>query len=449
MPSFTLFWIATYSLGLLLAFANPIIGAYTYLFEYYLRPSLHWWGRDHLPLLRWNLVVSIVLMLAYFARQSSLRALPPMPRGPVKYLALMLVWMVVLSPFAASPRTWDAVDQFWRMLLFPAMAILTVRTPLAFDGFVAVHMFGAGWWGWEAYQDPKRVAGRLANIGSGDTLGDNFAAIHLLTVVPFIAVYFLVHREKWLRVLSTIVAPFVINAFILCNSRGATVGMLGMLSYATLVSKRGHRVRIMGAAIGMLVAVYVLADPQFIERQQTTSRYEQDGSAQQRLASWSGGARLLAAHPLGAGGNGFEELSPIYIPEVVEANGGEKRAPHNTWLLIACDWGIPGLVLMVAFYVSSLKLTREIRRRAPEGGIWYYRALAIELSLVGIIVAGMFSDRLYAEAPYWMGALAVALHRLQSNEMVQTESAPAISPQQAAANVLQRFGVAAPAQAPQ
>lgn len=448
LPNFTLFWIITYSLGLVLAFANPVIGAYTYLFEYYLRPSLHWWGRDHLPLFRWNLIVSVALVAAYVARRNSLKPLPAAPRGPITYLALMLVWMLTLSPFAASPRTWDAVDQFWRMLLFPALAVATVRTPAAFDGFVAVHMAGAGWWGWEAYQDPKRVAGRLANIGSGDTLGDNFAAIHLLTVVPFIVVYFLVHQDKWRRALAMGVAPFVINAFILCNSRGATIGMLGVLGYAALVSKQGHRLRIVGAALCMLLAVYVLADPQFIERQQSTSRYEEDGSAQQRLASWRGAARLIADHPLGVGGNGFEELSPVYIPEVVAANEGEKRAPHNTWLLIACDWGIPGFALMVGFYLSTLRVTREIRRRAAEGGIWYYRALAIELSVVGIMIAGMFSDRLYAEAPYWMGALAVSLHRLQTEEIGQHEpTVPAVSPRQRAAEALQRFGISRPAPA--
>ena len=54
---------------------------------------------------------------------------------------------------------------------------------------------------------------------------------------------------------------------------------------------------------------------------------------------------------------------------------------------------------------------------------WYYRSVAIQLAMVGIFVAGAFSDRLYAEAPYWMGALAVALHRLQTKELTLKQPA--------------------------
>ena len=34
-------------------------------------------------------------------------------------------------------------------------------------------------------------------------------------------------------------------------------------------------------------------------------------------------------------------MSPIYIPDVVASHNGEHRATHNTYLVIATDWGGP------------------------------------------------------------------------------------------------------------
>ena len=60
-----------------------------------------------------------------------------------------------------------------------------LRSRSGFNAFITAHMLGAFWWGWNAYTDPKRAEGRLLNIGSGDSLNDNAAAAHLLSVLPF------------------------------------------------------------------------------------------------------------------------------------------------------------------------------------------------------------------------------------------------------------------------
>lgn len=418
MPKFTVFWIVVYVLGLLATFVNPVFGTYTYLFEYYLRPSLHWWGKGYLPDLRWNMIVSVLLVVMYLMRRQSLPDIGKAATGPAKFLVVLGLLTVLMTPLAVNPeRSWEASTQYLKLILFHGLIVATVRSEKAFDGFVALHMLGAGWWGLEAWRDPSRDAGRLAKVGSGDTQSDNLAAAHLLSVIPFIAVYLLTHRDRRLKGIALAVAPFVINTIILCNSRGATLGLIAATSVSLMLARSGHRLRMFGTALAMAVAVFALADPEFISRQQTTSRYEEDGSALGRLESWRGGLTLIRDYPLGAGGNGYEELSPRYIADIVEAHKGQQRAPHNTYILVASDWGIPGLMLYLGYFFALFALTREVRRRAPEGGIWYYRAVAIDVALVGMLVAGTFSDRLYGEAPYWIGGLAVALHRLQAHRL--------------------------------
>ena len=117
------------------------------------------------------------------------------------------------------------------------------------------------------------------------------------------------------------------------------------------------------------------------------------------------------------------------MPEVVQAMG-EKRAPHNTFVLVASEWGIQGLFLYLCFQASLFYLARQVRKRATSGDIWYYRAVALEVSMVAMLVSSMFSDRLYGEAPYWIAGLVVALHRLQTHELAQRAGSvePVVTP---------------------
>jgi len=416
MARMTLLWVVTYFAGLTASFVNPLFGTLTYLFEYYLRPSFHWWGRS-LPDLRWNFMIAAVLTATYVLRRSSLPDAGAPRRGPTLCVALLGGYMLLMTPFAARPDlSFEKTTQFLKMALFHGLVIGTVRTEAAFDAFVAVHMAGAGWWGWEAYRNPRRTAGRLANVGSGDTRGDNGAAAHLLTVLPFAVAYLLLHRDKRLRALALLVTPFVVNTIILCNSRGAVLALIVCGLTAVWLARPGHRIRMLAVGFVAAAGFLYLADPIFIARQATTTRFQEDGSAAGRLEAWRGAVDLVRDHPLGAGGQGFWELSPVYAPELVERLG-EKRDPHNTFVLVASEWGLPGLALFLGYYLTSFHLLRQVRRRAREGGIWYYRSVAIHLSLVALLVAGSFTDRLYAEAPLWMGALAVALHRLQARSL--------------------------------
>jgi O-antigen ligase len=178
--------------------------------------------------------------------------------------------------------------------------------------------------------------------------------------------------------------------------------------------------RLAGAGVGILTAFFLLADPQFLNRQQSTAVHE-DGSAQQRLETWRSSLRLVQDRPFGSGGRGFHLLSPAYIPEIVAGYGGELRAPHNTWVMVATEWGIPGLICFIGFYASAFLMMQRVKSSAnpKEHGFYYWRAFAIQLSLIAFLVAGTFSDRLYAEAGYWMVGLAYALCRMQRTQQAE------------------------------
>ncbi len=411
-PKMTMAWVATYWGLLAMSLAKgPAYGVLGYIFEYYLRPSLHWWG-DPLPRLRYSLIASLVVVVSYFIHKTNLEELTPTKNPAVKYLVMLATLMIIISPFGIDVvESWDTTLYFWKFVALYAFLIACVRSEWALNAFIWMHVAGAAWWGWEAYQDPSRSASRLLNVGSGDTLNDNQAAGHLLTVLPFALLLVFSAKNKIAKGFAGICTLLIINVFILCNSRGATVGLVVALVFAMALARKGHRIRMVGAAVGVACLFLWLADPEFIQRQQTTLNYEQESTAQIRLSNWDSALRMARDYPFGAGGNGYNELSPIYAPGITSHRSTGKISPHNTWILLLAEWGIPGLLVFLLFIGSTFRLLHRIRKDNKDG-LLYYRSLAIQIGLIGTLAAATFSDRLYGESIYWLCAMGVIDYRL-------------------------------------
>lgn len=414
-------WLAMYCMAAVLTFLNPVVGMLGYLLEYYRRPELQWWRHD-LPSWRWNLVISVIWGLSFLLRRSSLREMRPLKNLSLPWLLAMTVLMVlVTATFAVDP----VLSQHWTIqwiklaVIVPLLMIGSVRKRGEFHLFVAANMLGVLRWGYDAWIDPDREQGRLLNVGSGDSLNDNAASIHLLTVLPMIVVYLLTEKDKRLRALALVTLPFVINTLILCNSRGAMVG-LGVAGVAGVFLIRSqYRVRFATAALAGALGFFLLADDTFIKRQQTTAEYKTDGAAQERFESWKGGIALVSDRPFGSGGRGFHVLSPRYIPAIVESHDGDGRAPHNTYVMVASEWGVLGLAIWIGFHTSTFVMLRRVKARAHGTDFYYWRAFGLQVSLIAVLFASMFADRLYGEAPYWLAAMVYALYRMQHTEQAE------------------------------
>jgi putative inorganic carbon (hco3(-)) transporter len=425
MSRMAVFWAAMYFGNLAAAIIHPIYPMVAYLTFYYLPPHLNWWGRD-LPSLRYSLIASAVLLLSIVFFRSNME---PVKRERNYAMPWLLAWganTVLVTAWALQvARSWIYTVVCLKLVLLYALIPAAIRTPTHFDVFGTVHVAGAFYWGYKAWDNPRRQAGRLIEVGGPDTQNDNQAAGHLVTVIPFAVLYVLTVKRRVPRLLYAGATAFIINVFILCNSRGATIGLLAAGVSAILLAGKGRRKRLIGVAILSTAALLYLADPQFIERQQTTAN-PQDNSALSRYMLWSAGMQMIRDYPFGGGGRTYHILSARYLPaEFLEKNDAEEKSPHNSFIQVATDWGIHGFVLYCGFLGATLWMLHRIRKRTP-GNSWYvYRSLTIETALIGTMTAGFFSSRAYGESIYWMCALAFALYRIQSTELESSAQDPA------------------------
>lgn len=417
MSRMAMLWIALYGGGLAAGLLHPIYPLLAYLTFYYLPPQLNWWGSD-LPDLRYSLTASFVLLGSLVLLRSRLEPLKEERNPALPWLVLFGANCVLVTSAWAldTARSWEYALAVLKLILLCMLMPAAIRTPAQFDMFGAAHVAGAWYWGYKAWDNPHRKDGRLAEVGGPDTQDDNQAAGHLLTVLPFAALYVLTEKRKVRRVLFCVGAAFIVNTFILCNSRGATIGMVAAGLAAILLAGKGRRWRLMIVGLAGAAAVLFLADPEFITRQQTTTN-PQDNSALSRLDMWRAGVQMVRDYPLGGGGRAYHIRSPKYIPEILARNNVQERSPHNTFVQLATDWGVQGAALFIGFLSATGRLLRSIRKRTPGNHWYFYRALTIQCALIGTFAASFFSSRLYGESIYWMCALAFALHRIQSTEL--------------------------------
>ncbi|MBA3884176.1 MAG: O-antigen ligase family protein [Acidobacteria bacterium] len=417
MSKMALLWLALYFGNIAGALRHPIFPLVAYLVFYYMPPHLNWWGRNVLPDLRYSMLASAALIAALVVFRSNLEPLKPVRNPAMVWLAGWGLNTVAVTAWALQvARSWGYTVACLKLVLLYTLIPAAVRAPAHFDTFAAVHVAGAAYWGYKAWDNPKRAAGRLQEVGGPDAQNDNQAAGHLVTVLPFAALYVLTEKRKALRALHLVGGAFVLNVFILCNSRGATVGLIVAGLAAIVLAGHGKRGKLIAVAIAGAAATFYLADPQFIERQQTTTD-PQDGSAQSRWVMWAGGIEMVKDYPFGGGGRTFHILSSRYIPEILERNDAAERSPHNTYIQLATDWGVQGAVLFFGFMFATFRMLHRIRKRAPDNPWYYYRSLTIEVALIGTMAAAFFSNRLLGESIYWMCALAFALYRMQLTEL--------------------------------
>jgi hypothetical protein len=280
-------WLAlfmtSYFGGLLMALKHPIFPLVAYLTFYYMPPHVNWWGR-FLPDLRYSLIAAFVLGLSVILRGRSVEPLKEEKNPALPWLLLMGANTIVVTAWALDQaRSWLWTTAFLKLILIYSLIPAAVRGPVYFDTFAAVHVAGATFWGYKAWDDPQRSAGRLEEVGGPDTQNDNLAAAHLLTVMPFAALLVLTGRRKIPRAAAAVASGFIVNVFILCNSRGATLGLIGGGLASVFLAGKGRRKNLVTVGAVGLVALLMLADPELSAR-----RAEPTGDVAGRLRDGSG-----------------------------------------------------------------------------------------------------------------------------------------------------------------
>jgi len=292
-----------------------------------------------------------------------------------------------------------------------------------------------------AYLEGERIDERLEGIGANDTAESNLFALLIGGVLPLM-LPFIFKGKKHEKIVCLLFLPFILNAFILCNSRGAAVAILVALFYAIVVAGDKILRKKMSIAVICLFPLFIyLTDPAYISRISTLFISEKamgDADALKEVSSgrteiWEYGLQMAKDHPLGAGPNGFKNLARFYMPpEVLTFHPGAEygiRAAHNTYLQVLVEQGYIGTFIWIILCIHPLLILKSGSHKLKESGMsstfMGYTMFSLSVSFFCSLVGGLTMSRIYYEFFWWQVALSVVAFSLitesQEGERMQKE----------------------------
>jgi probable O-glycosylation ligase (exosortase A-associated) len=384
---------------------GPFIGVSIYYLFAVLRPQLLWeWA---LPEgVRWSFFVgaaTVAMTLIYLPGTFRTKTLS---RSHILMLGFA-VWVTlshVFAKYADVSSRW-----YWEYLTIFAMffcASVVIREFAQVKILYLIAVFSIGYMAYEVnflYLVEHRLDIYLVGLAG---LDNNGAGLMIAMGIPM--AYFLWQGYKqWWRWIFIAMIPVMLHAVLMSYSRGAMVSLLVASPLVILRSRRKQGMLLFLA--GLVFLVPILAGQEIRDRFFSTTEYQQDESAQSRLASWKAGWGMIKDHPLfGVGLKVSDVLSYEYGADV------PGRAIHSQYVQIAADSGLPAITFYLLLLFSSWRSLRRAQKRcrrstAETEYLAYNLAAGLEGALVVFCIGASFLSLDVFELPYLLILLATKL----------------------------------------
>jgi len=365
-------------------------------------------------------IVVIVTALVYFGSRLIADSTVLGNSLELKMVALIAVLAILFMPVAASPQDSmnTLLDSFLKILVIFALMInlldnrerldSLLKLVLVCNFLLAVDAIGSFYGG-------EFQKGRIAGAVVGGIFGNpNDLATSLDTLLPISVALALTSRGLW-RLGYLASAVTMATAVILTFSRGGLLGLV--LPGGFLLWKLSRRNRLLPVAAALLCGGLLLAVPSgYGNRLLTIFNPEADktGSAQERQKLLQRGVVLAAAHPVVGIGMGNFHIFSIR----------ELRA-HNSYVEIAAELGVAGLVAYVLLIVVPLHSLRRIERETfntnlPTTNYIYCMALALQASLASYLITSTFGSYQYSWFLYYVVSYAIALRTIHNPKQMES-----------------------------
>jgi O-antigen ligase len=258
----------------------------------------------------------------------------------------------------------------------------------------------------------------LGHISVGDV---NTQAAYFLPSATLLMILFshkaqLAHKFLLLLGLSVIAL-----AILATSSRGAMLSLVVILVLGMIMDHKLWQVALpalLVGAVGML-----LLPPTFVERLQALVTLSDRGGG--RMDIWLVALRVMRSHPvLGVGLDSFGRAFDKYVAETpgIIRDIGRGRGSHNILLNVQSELGVIGSLLFALFIGITLRNRLVAVSNWRRAGCPNMAALALAtwLSLVGMLVVGLFLDLQYWKLFWLLLALPEVMRRLSVHSGQET-----------------------------
>ncbi len=366
--------------------------------------------------------LTIVLFLLDRSRER--RLAPVWAARTTKCVVGLLVLMALSVPGALWPgNSFELLtDAFVKTVTMYVVMVAATRGLRDVQRLSLVYFFGAATYAAVVLTrfQLTDASWRLGNLYYYDA--NDFATL-AVTTMP-LGLYLLTTRQSLALRLAVLPGLAVLGVvFVRSGSRGGflallTVTLFFLLRYTAVRA----RWRVVGTAVLATLLVAVASD-RYWEQMHTIVKADEDynrTSETGRIHIWQRGIGYMLRHPLlGVGAGNFpvaEGTISSLATRQTWGKGVRWSAPHNTYVQVGAELGVPGLLLFMAVLTYTFAALHRIQRSSGTvpGNGQGARPLAQSLtaSLIGFTVGAFFLSLAYGEMLYTLAGLAIALHKV-------------------------------------
>lgn len=210
---------------------------------------------------------------------------------------------------------------------------------------------------WAYIRDSEVAYHRFAAPG----FDPNDLSFYLVLAIPLAAYVGFVTKGRWAKILFFSYIPFGVLAVFLTASRAGALGLAVAILYVfyplRMLNWKWRLSIVLLLATG-LCYVFTHVPQESYARLATIGTEFREGTLNKRLGIWAAGLAVFGEHPiLGTGAGTFRTVVAHYL--------GYEAAPHNVFLTVAVEGGLPAamlwLVLMTCSFLGVLGLQRHER----------------------------------------------------------------------------------------
>lgn len=254
---------------------------------------------------------------------------------------------------------------------------------------------------------------------SGPMSDPNDLAFVLVVALPLLAAVLPDRPSTRDKLLVAAAAALLVAGAAATFSRGGALALAAAAGW--LVLRRALSLRVLAAAVAAVAAAgaaaVLLAGP-LLARSLREKSFIASTNVDTRELRWRAAARMLGENPvLGVGPGGFrsEYVAASHNAELAE----QTPVAHNMFLEVAAELGLPALVLFLGLVAAAMLAAEGVLRSGRDRGT----AVAVQASLVAVLVAATFLSEQYYLPLWLLVAVAVAADLRTRRARVEKEEA--------------------------
>ncbi|MGH9395374.1 MAG: O-antigen ligase family protein [Terriglobia bacterium] len=348
---------------------------------------------------RWYLIFFLVSLISYVTHAGDIT----IDQGLLTNLLAVLVLFVVTVVMV------DSVHRLRRVALI-SMGAVTIGSLYVIRQWLTFHTVYSDFRSW------------------GGVAGDpNYYAITVVLWLPTM-LYWLVHkRARWERLFLLGCVGITMIAFTMAASRGGFLGLIGSLLFFVWRSRRRTRNFIL---VGLLLIPLFLIPGASPGNRLLHPTHSDTDSSENRVDLWSSGMHEFRNHVLfGVGWGHFQ-------PQIMEHGVLTKlpfRVAHNTYIDIAAQMGLTGLIPFLVMLVAGFRGFGAVARRTLNTGPpeLHQTAFGLQAGLLGYAIATFFLSTWWQQV-FWLSVFlsisALLIERSLTSVPVKPDASQPVEP---------------------